>query len=57
MKSRKRQQIFEAVQEYIGQDTEIEVKTEKRIYRIKIKGDSIILPSGKMLQIDARYII
>ena len=63
MKSRKRinrkekEQILEAVQGYIGQDTEIEVKTEKRTYKIRIKDDQAILPSGKVFEIDARHIV
>ena len=61
MKSRKKltrkekATILKAVKN-IDQDTEIEVETERRTYRIKIENGMAILPSGKAFEIDARHI-
>jgi len=61
MKSRKKlirrekDQILEAVKG-IDHDTEIEVTTERRTYRIKVQNGTAILPSGKAFEIDARHI-
>jgi len=62
MKSRKRLTrkekivILDAVEGCADEDTEIEVETERRVYRIKIKNGRAILPSGKAFEIDARHI-
>lgn len=62
MKSRKKltrkekATILDAVRECAGEDTEIEVTTERRTYRIRVEGGKAVLPSGKAFEIDARHI-
>lgn len=61
MKSRKRlirrekAQILKAIKG-IDYDTEIEVTTDIRTYRIRIENGRASLPSGKSFEIDARHI-
>ena len=62
MKSRKKitrrekAEILKALKNIDQEDTEIEVETERRIYRIRIENGTAILPSGKAFEIDARHI-
>lgn len=62
MKSRKRitlrekAVILDAVKKYAGEDTETEVETRRRTYRIRIENGPPFLPSGKAFKIDARHV-
>lgn len=53
---REKIKILQTVKKYAGENIEIEVETERRTYRIRIKDNIAILPSGKSFQIDAEHI-
>ena len=39
-----------------SEDGEIEVQTDKRIYRVKVEKGRAILPSGKAFEVDGRHV-